>query len=104
MAEEKAEEKVEEKKEETKAEAKIEGKKIGEITHYFDNIQVAIIKLETPLKKGDKVKIKGHTTDFEEDIASMQIDRADIDEAKEGDEVGIKVSEKVREGDEVYKA
>ena len=65
---------------------------------------MAIIKLEAPLKKGDKIRIKGNTTDLEEDVASMQIDRADIDEAKEGDEVGIKVSEKVREGDEVFKA
>jgi len=99
---EEAKEKKEEK--ETKEEAKTEGKKIGEITHYFDNIQVAIVKLAAPLKKGDKVKIKGNTTDLEEEVASMQVEHADIDEAKEGDEVGIKVSQKVREGDEVFKA
>lgn len=85
-------------------EKKPEGKKIGEITHYFDNIQVAIVKLAAPLKKGDKVKIKGNTTDLEEEVSSMQVEHADIDEAKEGDEVGIKVSAKVREGDEVFKA
>ncbi len=78
--------------------------KIGEITHYFDNIGVAIIKLSAPLKKGESVKIKGQTTDFEEQIASMQVEHADIEEAKEGDEVGVKVSQKVREGDDVLKA
>ena len=78
--------------------------KIGEITHYFDNIGVAIIKLSAPLKKGESVKIKGQTTDFEEKIASMQVEHADIEEAKVGDEVGVKVSQKVREGDDVLKA
>jgi len=97
MAEEK-----EEKKEE-KEEKKAEEKKVGEVTHYFDNIQVAIVKLEAPLKKGDKVKFKGHTTDFEETVESIQVNHADIEEAKEGDEIGVKVTDKVREGDEVYK-
>lgn len=97
------EEKKEETKKEEKPEEKVEGKMVGKITHYFDNIQVAIVKLEAPLAKGDKVKIKGNTTDLEEDVASMQVNHADIDEGKVGDEVGIKVSQKVREGDEVYK-
>jgi len=77
--------------------------KIGKITHFFDQIKVAIIKLEKPLKKGDKVKIKGATTDLEESVDSMQVDHADIEEADKGDEVGIKVADKVREGDEVFK-
>jgi len=93
----------EEKPEEKKTETKVEGKKIGKITHYFDNIQVAIIKLTAPLKKGDKIKIKGNTTDLEEEVASMQVNHADIEEAAEGDEVGVKINGKVREGDEVYK-
>ena len=79
-------------------------KKIGEISHYFDKISVGIIKLEDTLKKGETVKIKGATTDLEVPIDSMQIDRAEIEEAKAGDEVGIKVSDKVREGDEVFRA
>jgi len=94
---------AEETKEEPKTEAKIEGKEIGEITHYFDNIQVAIVKLTAPLKKGDQVKIKGSTTDLEEEVVSMQVNHADVEEGKEGDEVGIKVSGKVREGDKVFK-
>jgi len=78
-------------------------KKIGKITHYFDKILVGIIKLEDTLKKGETVKIKGTTTDLEVPVDSMQIDRAEIEEAKAGDEVGIKVPDKVREGDEVFK-
>jgi len=73
--------------------------KIGKITHYFDKISVGIIKLEAPLKKGDTIKIG----EAEQPIESMQVDHKDIDEGKPGDEVGVKVSQKVREGEEVYK-
>lgn len=78
--------------------------KIGEITHFFDKISVAIIKLEKPLSKGDTIKIKGATTDLEVVVDSMQVDRTDIEQGEEGQEIGIKVSDKVREGDEVFKA
>jgi putative protease len=77
--------------------------KIGVVTHYFDQIQVAIVKLDKPLKKGDKIKIAGAAGDFELVVDSMQVDRADIEEADKGDEIGIKVSEKAREGNIVYK-
>jgi len=73
--------------------------KIGEITHFFDKISVAIIKLEKPLKKGETVKIG----EVEQIVDSMQVDRADIEEGAPGQEVGIKVSAKVKEGEEVYK-
>jgi len=78
-------------------------KKIGEITHYYSKIGVAIIKLSAPLAVGDEINIKGSTTDLKETIESMQVNHEDIKEAKAGDEVGIKVSDKVREGDEVLK-
>jgi len=78
-------------------------KKIGVITHFFDHINVAAIKLEDTLKVGDKILIKGHTTDFEQKITSMQIDNQNIDSAKSGDEIGLKVKEKVRTNDPVYK-
>lgn len=77
-------------------------KKIGKITHFFDNISVGIIELDDELKIGDTVKFKGSTTDFEQEITSMQYDHNDIDSAEKGDEVGVKTDEKVREGDEVY--
>ena len=78
--------------------------KIGEVTHYFDKIQVAIIKLSAPLKVGDKIKIKGATTDFDENVDSIQLDHESLEEAKDGQEVCIKVTKKTREGDEVLKA
>ena len=76
---------------------------IGEVFSYYSNIEVAAIKLSGKLKIGDKIKIKGHTTDFEQKIISMQIEHEQVSEASSGDEIGIKVSEKVRKGDKVFK-
>ena len=80
-----------------------EEKSVGKITHYFGGISVGIIELTDNLKVGDKIHIKGSSTDFEQTIDSMQIERQDIKEAKSGDAIGIKVTQKVREGDEVFK-
>ncbi len=77
-------------------------KEIGEVTHYFSNINVAVFKLKGNVKKGDKVKIVGHTTDFEQEITEMQVDHKSVDSAGKGDDVGVKVEDKVREGDKVY--
>lgn len=82
---------------------KVEGKLIGEITHYFPHVQAAVIKLKGPLAKGSTVKIKGHTTDIAQIVTSMQIDRVDIQTAKKGDEIGLQVSSRVRQGDKVYR-
>jgi len=84
-------------------EEEIEGKLIGKIIHFFDKIQVAVIELLGPLKVGDEIRIVGGETDFEQAVESMQIDHQEIDKAKKGDEVGLKVSEKVRDGYRVYK-
>jgi len=77
---------------------------IGEITHYFPKAGAAVVKLEMPLKIGDKVKIVGGGKEIEQEITSMQIDRQPIEEGKVGNEVGVAVSEAVREGYKVYKA
>ncbi len=77
-------------------------KKIGTITHFFDNISVGIIKLEGDIKIGDRVKFQGATTNFEQEITSMQYEHENIESAKKGQEVGVKTNEKVREGDDVY--
>ncbi len=77
-------------------------KPIGEITHYFSKIGVAVAKFNQPVKIGEKIKIKGATTEFEQEIESMQVNHQDIKQAKKGQEVGIKVKEKVREGDKIY--
>ena len=76
---------------------------IGKVIHYFKNIGVAAIQLTGELKVGDKVHIKGHTTDFEETIESMQIENETVETAKSGDSIGVKVKERVREHDTVYK-
>jgi putative protease len=81
-----------------------EKKPIGEVTHYYGNLGVAIVKFSKAVKVGAQLHFKGATTDFEEVIKSMQYDHKDISEAKKGQEVGIKVSEKVREGDQVFQA
>ena len=65
--------------------------------------EVGIIELEDELKVGDKIRIKGGTTDFEQDIDSIQIEHENVESAGKGKMVGFKVKEKVREGDEVYK-
>jgi len=77
-------------------------KKIGTITHFFDKISVGIIKLDKPFEKGAKIRIEGSTTNFEQEVMGMQFDHKDIEKGKKGQEVGIKVDEKVREGDEVF--
>ncbi len=78
-------------------------KKIGMISHYFGNISVAGIEIEKgKLEVGNTIRIKGHTTDFTQTINSMQIDLQTVEKAKKGDSIGIKVSERVREQDEVY--
>lgn len=79
------------------------GKLIGEVTHFYGGLSVAIVKFREPVRVGDAVRFFGATTDFSETIKSMQYDHKDITEAKKGQEIGIKVEGKVREGDEVYK-
>ena len=76
---------------------------IGTVSDFFAHPVVAAIELTGPLAVGDKIHIKGHTTDLEMVVKSMQIDNADVKEAKKGDSIGVKVSERVRKHDTVYK-
>lgn len=76
---------------------------IGKVDDFFAHPVVAGIELIGSLKMGDRIHIKGHTTDIEFTVASMQIDNVNASQAKAGDSVGIKVSERVRRGDTVYK-
>ena len=79
------------------------GELIGKITHYFPKVGAAVIKLEKPLKVGDKVKIVGGKAgEFEQEITSIQIDRQPIEEGKVGDDVGVAVDQPVKEGYRVY--
>ena len=87
------------------AEEKAEKKEelIGKITHYFGKIEVGIVELSKELNIGDTIHVKGSTTDFEQKVKSIQIEHEQVEKAKKGDVIGLKVKEKVREGDEVYK-
>jgi len=76
---------------------------IGKVSDFFARPVVAGIELTAPLKLGDKIHIKGHTTDLEFTVDSMQINNVDVTQAKAGDAIGVKVSERVRRGDTVYK-
>ncbi|MFQ5531317.1 MAG: EF-Tu/IF-2/RF-3 family GTPase [Candidatus Nanoarchaeia archaeon] len=77
-------------------------KEIGTVSSYFSHVGVAAIKLSGSLKVGQKVHIKGATTDFEVKVGSIQIERKDVKAAKKGDHIGIKVPEKVRPNDKVF--
>ena len=76
---------------------------IGVVDHFFGNISVGMIKLTDVLKVGDKIHIKGSTSDFTQGVTSMQIDRVSAQEAKAGDIISVKVEQKVRKDDAVYK-
>ena len=79
-------------------------KEIGVVSDFFAKINVAAIKLSGALKTGDKIHIKGHTTDFEQAVDSMQIHNKAVEKAKKGDEIGIKVKDRVRRNDKVFLA
>jgi len=76
---------------------------IGKVSDFFAHPVVAGIELTATLKVGDKIHIKGHTTDLELMVDSMQVNNVDVQQAKAGDSIGVKVGERVRRGDTVYK-
>ncbi len=84
-------------------EGPVEKEKVGEVTHYFTDIDVGVIELSGELEVGDEVSIEGATTDIQQSIDSMQIEHDNVEEAGPGDAVGVKVQGRVREGDVVYK-
>jgi translation elongation factor EF-1alpha len=76
---------------------------IGTVSDFFAHPVVAAIELTAALNVGEKIRIKGHTTDLELNVDSMQINNEPVQEAKSGDSIGVKVPERVRSGDTVYK-
>ncbi len=76
---------------------------VGKVTHYFTKIGVAVVEVKEKIKIGDKIHIKGATTDFVQEVKSMQINHKPVKEAKPGDDIGLLVEDRVREGDVVYK-
>lgn len=84
-------------------EVHMEEKEIGKITHYYGHLSVGIVELSDTLKLGETIHIKGHSSDFTQNVDSMQIGHADVPEAKAGDVIGIKVIQKAHPHDKVYK-
>lgn len=76
---------------------------IGKVNHYYNKAMVIVIKMEGKIAVGDTIKIKRGEEEFEQKVESMQIDNENIDSAKKGDEIAIKVDEPTKEGAEVYK-
>ncbi len=83
--------------------SKRELKEVGRVTHYFTKIGVAVIKLTDTLSVGDRILFQGSTTDFEQTVNSMQIEHENVSSAKRGQSIGLKVDQRVREEDRVYK-
>lgn len=80
-----------------------EKKLVGKVTHYFTKISVAVVELTDELKIGDRISIEGHTTNFQQIVTSMQIEHQNVEKAGPGQSIGLKVEQRVREGDLVYK-
>lgn len=78
-------------------------KEVGVVSHYFARISVGAIELTDDLAVGDMIHIIGHTSNFTQKVESIEIEHVKVDKAKKGDSIGIKVDEKVRESDIVYK-
>jgi putative protease len=77
--------------------------KIGDVSHYFTRIEVAVVELVDELKVGDNIHIKGATTDFTQEVESIQIHHDQVEAAATGDSIGLQVDHRVRQGDEVFK-
>jgi len=81
----------------------MEKKPIGKVVHYFTNISVAVIDLSDELKVGDRICFEGATSNFEQAVNSMQIEHKNVPSASAGQSVGLKVDQRVRQGDLVFK-
>jgi len=87
-----------------KKETSAKEKPVGVISHYFSNIEVAVIDLLGPLQVGDTIRVVGgEGTDFNQEVESMEAEHKKVKKAKKGDSVGLKITEKAREGYKVYK-
>ncbi len=96
-----------EKKSPAKGKSASGGKKeeeVGKVNHFFNNISVAIIKAGKAIAKGDELHFKGATSDFTQKVESMQVEKKEIEKANKGNEFGMKVDDRVREGDTVFRA
>jgi putative protease len=79
------------------------GKRVGKVTHYFDHVAVAVLELTEAIKVGDMVHFLGHSTDFKQAVVSLQIEHKPVEAAKPGQDVAMKVEQRVHPGDAIFK-
>ena len=79
------------------------GQSIGSVTHYFGHLSVAAVKLTDTLRVGDRIHIRGHTTNVEQSVDSMEVEHAKVDSAGPGDDVALQVTDHVREHDKIFR-
>jgi putative protease len=78
-------------------------KRIGRVTHFYNRIRVAVLDLSDELSVGDKIRIRGHTTDFTQGVESLEIEHQKVQQVGPGSEVALRVIDRVRKGDDIYK-
>ena len=78
------------------------GVQIGQVTHFFDHISVAVLALTDKVRVGETVHFLGHSTDFKQEVTSLQIEHKEVKEAKAGDDVALKVNQRVHPNDKVF--
>jgi len=78
------------------------GKEIGMVTHFFDHISVAVLTLTAKIRVGDTLHFLGHSTDFKQEVTSLQIEHKEVKEAKKGDDVAMKVTQRVHPNDKGF--
>lgn len=81
----------------------MQGIYIGDVTHFYNHISVAVLDLKEKIHLGDEVRVLGYTTDFRQQVTSLQIEHHPVSEANPGQDVAIFVRERVRAGDRVFK-
>ena len=77
-------------------------REVGKVTHYYSNIGVAIVEVTDTISVGDKIHVQGATSDFEQEVGSMQIEHETVETAEAGQVIGLKIDEKTRDGDKVF--
>jgi len=83
--------------------APLSEREVGVVTHYWNHLGVAGVHLTDPIDVGDRIHVLGHTSDFEQEVGSMQIEHHEVRHANTGDDVGIRMADHVREHDVVYR-
>ncbi|HEY5984667.1 MAG TPA: hypothetical protein VIU38_14470 [Anaerolineales bacterium] len=79
------------------------GKRVGTVTHYFDHLSVAVLALTEGIRLGDTLHFLGHSTDFKQQVASLQIEHKEVESAKPGEDAAMKVTQRVHPNDSIFK-